>query len=151
MKFQTKNCQFKQWNISTHMAMKFMCLNYKGPLMSIQYTCTCPTCHWYSTICVHTFQKKLGIMHLPMMAMKIPAWFTLQKFEMEINEMGWEVAFNLGRLLGFDKWTFQSTKQRYCIALEVGNGWKITLQVKNEVNGGSSIMLIIYDYVSIRH
>jgi hypothetical protein len=35
--------------------------------------------------------------------------------------------------------------------LEVGNGWEITLEVKNEVNGESSIMLINYDYVPIKH
>jgi hypothetical protein len=35
--------------------------------------------------------------------------------------------------------------------LEVGNGWEIALEVKNEVNGGSSIMLINYDYVPIKH
>ncbi len=97
------------------------------------------------------FQNKLGIMHLPTMAMKIPTWVTLQKFEMEFKGVGWEIASNLERLLGFDKWTFQSTKQSYYIALEIGNGWEITLEVKNEVNGGPSIMLINYDYVPIKH
>jgi hypothetical protein len=33
--------------------------------------------------------------------------------------------------------------------LEVGNGWEIALEVKNKVNGGSSIMLINYDYVPL--
>lgn len=118
--------------------------------MSIHDTCTYPTYHWYSTICVNPFHNKLEIMHLLTMAMKISTWITLWKFEMEFKGVGWEIASNLGRLLGFDKWSLQSTKQRYCIVLEIGNGREIILEVKNEVNGESSIMLINYDYVPIK-
>jgi hypothetical protein len=60
------------------------------------------------------------------------------------------IAASLGDFLGFDKETIQAPEQRFCVALEGGAGWETSVEVKNEVTGEVTFVLIDYDYLLIR-
>ncbi len=55
--------------------------------------------------------------------MEIPTWVILHKFLIEFCNMGWDIAFGLSTILGFDKESIQAIEQCYCVALETNEGW----------------------------
>jgi hypothetical protein len=64
--------------------------------------------------------------------MKIPTWITLRKLSMEFWSVGGIIMVGLGIMLGFDKTTIQVVEQRFCVALESGDGWETLMVVENE-------------------
>ncbi len=51
---------------------------------------------------------------------------------MEFWSVGGIIMVGLGIMLGFDKTTIQVVEQRFCVALESGDGWETLMVVENE-------------------
>jgi hypothetical protein len=80
--------------------------------------------------------------------MRIPTWVIMRKLPLEFRAIGWEIVSNLGELVGFDKGSIQKSKQRFCVPLDVREGWETMLVVKNDATRESAFVLV--DYLLIR-
>ncbi len=54
--------------------------------------------------------------------MRIPTSITLRKLLVEFQNVGPKIAVSLGTLLGCDNATTHTVEQRFCMALEIGEG-----------------------------
>jgi hypothetical protein len=68
-----------------------------------------------------------------------PTWITLK-----------EIARGLGELVGSDKRNTYCSDQRFCVALNAGNGYKAEVGVNNESTGVQSHIMVEYGNLPIR-
>jgi hypothetical protein len=54
--------------------------------------------------------------------MRIPTWITFRKLPIEFRNVGPKITIGLGTLFSCDKATTHTVEQRFCVALEIGEG-----------------------------
>lgn len=82
--------------------------------------------------------------------LKVPTWVTLRGIPGEFLGVAKEIAGGLGELLGSDKRNATCADQRFCVALQAGQGWKTQLSVTNENMGEKVIISVDYCNLPIR-
>lgn len=82
--------------------------------------------------------------------LKVPTWVTLRGIPGEFLSVAKEIAGGLGELLGNDRRNSSAADQRFCVALQAGEGWTTQLSVSNEVTGEQVLILVDYCNLPIR-
>lgn len=79
--------------------------------------------------------------------LKVPTWVTLRGIPREFLGVGKEIAGGLGELLGCDKRNASLADQRFCVALQSGQGWKT---VTNDSTKEKVVIAVDYCNLPIR-
>ena len=82
--------------------------------------------------------------------LKVPTWVTLRGIPGEFLGVAKDIAAGLGELLGSDKRNACTADQRFCVALQSGQGWKTQLAVHNDITGEKVVILVDYCNLPIR-
>lgn len=82
--------------------------------------------------------------------LKVPTWVTLRGIPGEFLGVAKDIAAGLGDLLGFDKRNDHTADQRFCVALQSGQGWKTQLAVQNEQTQEQILIMVDYCNLPIR-
>jgi len=68
----------------------------------------------------------------------------------EFLEVSKEIASDLREVLGIDKRNATSADQRFCVALQAGQGWRMQLGVRSELSGEQEVIVVDYYNLPIR-
>lgn len=80
----------------------------------------------------------------------IPTWLTLRNLKGEFRGVTRQIVEGLGEYLGEDKGNTDSNDPRYCIGLQSGVGWELSVIVSNEHTGQKIKVVIDYCCLPIR-
>lgn len=81
---------------------------------------------------------------------KIPIWITLKEVPNEFLSSALEMAQSLGTVLGRHRGNTTNSDQKFCIAVEMGAPFILTLDAENPVNGAISTIQVDYNNLPIR-
>lgn len=77
-------------------------------------------------------------------------WVTLKEFPGEFFEVVDKIAVGLEELVGSDKQNSFFSNQRFCMALQLGEGYRLQVYVKNKHTKVPSIVTLDYGNLPIR-
>jgi hypothetical protein len=80
----------------------------------------------------------------------VPTWVTLKEVFGEFFEVVDKIVVGLEELVGSDKQNSFCSDQRFCVALQLGEGYRLQVYVKNKHTEVLSIVTLDYGNLPIR-
>jgi len=82
--------------------------------------------------------------------LKVPTWVTLRGIPGEFLGEADKIAGGLGDLLASDRRNAHTAEQRFCVALQAGQGWRTQLRITNHTTQEQAIITVDYCNLPIR-